>query len=162
MLVVPNQPLASGTAFLIGLPDALPSLPFSQGPGFGGGVGEGTGTGIGSGSGPGLGRGSGGGFGGGAYRPGSAGVVPPVLLKEVKPRYTAEALHRRIEGSVVLEVVVGRDGIPLAVRVTGSLDPDGLDNEAALAVRDWRFTPGRVGATPVDVLVTIEFDFHIR
>ena len=59
------MPLASGTAFQIGLPDGPPSLAFSQGPGFGGGVGNGIGTGIGSGTGPGWGSGSGGGFGGG-------------------------------------------------------------------------------------------------
>ena len=160
-VVLDAKPLASGTTSLIGLPDAPSSLPFSQGPGFGGGVGEGTGTGIGSGTGPGVGPGSGGGFGGGAYRLGS-GVTPPTLLREVKPKYTAEAMRRRIQGTVALEVVVGRDGIPLAVRVTRSLDPGGLDQEAIAAAREWRFTPGRIGDTPVDVLVTILLDFNVR
>ena len=159
-VVLDAKPLASGTALWTGLPDVSSSLPFSQGPGFGGGVGEGTGTGIGSGTGPGLGPGSGGGFGGGAYRLGP-GVVAPTLLKQVRPTYTAEALRLKIQGTVVLEVVVGRDGIPLAIRVTRSLDPGGLDQEAITAVRGWRFTPGRVGDTPVDVLVTILLDFRI-
>ena len=82
-------------------------------------------------------------------------------LKKVRPKYTAEALRQEIQGSVMLEVVVGRDGTPLAVRVTRSLDPGGLDEEAITAVREWRFTPGRVGETPVDVLVTIVLDFRI-
>jgi len=154
------EPLTSGTTSLMGLPDALSSLPSSRGSGFGEGVGEGTGTGIGLGTGPGPGPGSGGGFGGGAYRLGR-GVVPPTLLKEVRPKYTAEALRQGIQGSVMLEVVVGRDGTPLAVRVTRSLDPGGLDEEAITAAREWRFTPGRVGETPVDVLVTIVLDFRI-
>ena len=160
-LVLDAKPLASGTTLLAGLPDASPSLSFSQGPGFGGGVGEGTGTGVGSGTGPGVGPGSGGGFGGGAYRLGS-GVTPPTLLLEVKPKYTAEAMRRRIQGTVVLEAVVSRDGIPIAVRVTRSLDPGGLDQEAMVAAREWRFTPGRIGETPVDVLVTIVLDFNVR
>jgi protein TonB len=160
-MVLDAKPLASGTTSLIGLPDAPSSLPFSQGPGFGGGVGEGTGTGIGSGTGPGVGPGSGGGFGGGAYRLGS-GVTPPTLLKQVKPRYTAEGLRLRIQGTVALEVVVSRDGIPIAIRITRSLDPGGLDEEAIVAVREWRFTPGRIGDTPVDVLVTILLDFNVR
>jgi outer membrane biosynthesis protein TonB len=46
-------------------------------------------------------------------------------------------------------------------RVTRSLDP-GLDSEAIAAARDWRFAPGRVGNTPVDVLVTILLDFNTR
>jgi TonB family protein len=62
----------------------------------------------------------------------------------------------------MLEVVVGRDGIPLAIRITRSLDPGGLDEEAVAAVREWRFTPGHVGDIPVDVLVTIQLDFHVQ
>jgi protein TonB len=116
-VVLDARPLASGTNVLFGLPDAPSSLPFSQGPGSGGGVGDGSGTGIGSGTGPGVGSGSGGGFGGGAYRLGS-GVVPPALLKQVSPKYTADALKRGIQGTVGLEVVVGRDGVPIAIRVT--------------------------------------------
>lgn len=159
-VVLDAKPLASGTTLMTGLPEALSSLPFSQGSGAGGGVGRGGGTGVGSGEGPGMGPGSGGGFGGGAYRLGS-GVIPPRLLTEVKPKYTADALTRKIQGTVALEVVVGRDGIPLAIRVTGSLDPGGLDEAAVTAVREWRFAPGRVGDTPVDVLVTILLDFRI-
>ncbi len=160
-VLIDATPLASGTEFLTGLPSAPADLPISQGPGSGGGVGEGVGTGIGSGLGPGVGPGSGRGFGGGAYRLGS-GVVPPTLLKEVRPRYTTGALQRRIQGTVMLEVVISRDGIPAAIRVTRSLDPAGLDEEAIAAVREWRFTPGRLADSPVDVLVTILLEFTIR
>ena len=161
-LLLDVVPVASGTAFLVGLPEALRSSDLSQGDiGLGGGVGEGTGTGSGSGAGAGLGAGSIRGFGGGAYRLGS-GVVPPTLLKQVRPTYTTEALRLRIQGTVMLEVVVGRDGIPLALRITRSLDPGGLDEEAIAAVREWRFTPGRVADVPVDVLVTIQLDFRVQ
>jgi protein TonB len=160
-VVLDAKPLASGTTLLVGLPDAGASFPFSQGPGLGEGVGEGTGSGIGAGIGAGVGPGSGGGFGGGAYRPGN-GVVPPTLLRDVKPKYTPEAMQQRIQGTVALEVVVSREGIPLAIRVTRSLDPGGLDQEAIAAAREWRFAPGRIGDTPVDVLVAIVLDFSIR
>jgi TonB family protein len=159
-LVLDAKPLASGTSFVIGAPDAPAWLPFSQGPGSGGGVGEGSGTGIGPGTGPGIGAGSGGGFGGGVYRPGG-GVVPPVLLKEVKPVYTPEALRLRIQGSVLLEAIVRTDGIPVGIRVTRPLY-QGLDEAAVAAAREWRFVPGRIGGTPVDVLVTIQMDFRVH
>ena len=159
-LVLAAKPLASGTAFVIGAPDAPAWLPFSQGPGSGGGVGEGAGTGIGSGSGPGVGPGSGGGIGGGVYRPGG-GVVGPALLKEVKPVYTADALRLRIQGSVLLQAIVGTDGVPVGIRVTRPLHP-GLDEAAVAAAREWRFVPGRIGGTPVDVLVTIQMDFRVH
>jgi len=154
------KPLMGGTALMTGLPDASPSPLSSRGPGSGSGVGSGTGSGIGSGIGPGIGPGSGGGFGGGAYRLGS-GVVPPTLLKQVTPRYTADAMRQRIQGMVALEVVVSREGMPTAIRVMRSLDP-GLDGEAIAAARQWRFAPGRVGDTPVDVVVTILLDFNVR
>ena len=159
-IVLDAAPLASGITVMPGLPDAASSLPFSQGPGIGGGAGDGVGSGIGSGTGPGIGPGSGGGFGGEAYRVGN-GVVPPTLLREVKPKYTPEALRERIQGTVILDVVVGRDGIPVAVQVTRSLDR-GLDDEAMQAVRQWRFTPGRIGDRPVDVIVTVLLAFNIR
>jgi TonB family protein len=159
-VVLDAKPLASGTALVIGAPDAAPWLPFSQGPGWGGGVGEGTGSGIGAGTGPGMGAGSGGGFGGGVYRPGGA-VVPPVLVKEVKPVYTPEALRQRIQGSVLLEAIVGTDGIPVGIRVTRPLER-GLDEAAVAAAGKWRFAPGRVGDSPVDVLITIQMDFRVH
>jgi len=160
-IVLDALPLASGTFNQIGLPVGGVSYGTSTGPGSGGGVGTGTGTGLGSGRGPGLGPGSGGGFGGGAYRPGGA-VTAPRLLSQVKPHYTNDALERRIEGSVWLEVIVTREGRPGEVRVLRSLDRGGLDEEAIGAVRLWRFEPGRLAGTAVDVMVTIVMDFSIR
>ena len=160
LVLVDAKPLSSGAAMLMGLPEASESR-LSQGSGTGGGVGDGSGSGIGSGIGSGVGPGFGGGVGGGPYRVGS-GVSSPSLIRQVKPSYTAEALRRRLEGTVVLEAVVTRDGIPVAIRVMRSLDPGGLDDEAIVAARQWRFAPGRIGSTPVDVLVTILIDFNVR
>ena len=68
---------------------------------------------------------------------------------------------RKIQGTVVLDVVVDREGTPIRIRVTRSLD-SGLDAEAMAAVREWRFKPGRVGDMPVDVLVSVWLDFRIN
>ena len=100
-------------------------------------------------------------LGGGVYRAGGS-VSAPRLIKEVKPKYRSEALLKRIQGMVVLEVVVTADGCASQIRIVRSLDPGGLDEEAVAAVAQWRFEPGRLGATPVDVLVTIEVDFSVR
>ncbi len=161
MIVLNAMPLAAGTAYRIGMPEAPSSLPFSQGPGSGGGVGEGEGSGIGRGRGPGLGPGYGGGFGDGPFLPGN-GVSAPTLRSQVRPNYTGDAMQRKIQGTVVLEIIVDRDGVPSAIRVQRSLDAGGLDEEAVRAVRQWRFNPGRMGNTPVDVLVRIVLDFRIH
>jgi protein TonB len=94
------------------------------------------------------------------YRPGGA-VSAPRLIKEVKPGYTKDALRQMMQGTVVLEVVVMKDGCPSQIRVVKSLDR-GLDEEAMAAVAQWRFEPGRLAGAPVDVLVTIMLDFSIR
>jgi TonB family protein len=161
LLLLDARPLAAGHADQIGLPIGGVSYGTSTGPGSGGGVGTGVGTGIGSGSGPGIGAGSGGGVGGGVYRPGGS-VTAPRLLSQIKPRYTPEALRDKIQGSVWLELVVTREGGVDHVRIVRSLDSGGLDQEAVTAVHGWRFEPGRLGATPVDVLVTVELAFTIR
>ena len=160
-IVLDAKPLASGLFDQIGLPTGGVPSGTSTGPGSGGGVGTGVGTGIGSGRGPGLGPGSGGGTGGGVYHAGGS-VSAPRLIKEVRPRYTAEALRNKIEGTVVLEAVVNGDGCASQIRVVRSLDRGGLDEEAIAAVAQWRFEPGRRAGTPVDVLVTIMLDFTIR
>jgi TonB family protein len=160
-LLLDAKPLASGSADVIGLPDAGVPFGTSTGPGTGGGVGEGSGTGIGPGEGPGIGPGSGGGTGGGAYRPGG-GVTAPRVITAVKPTYSTDALARHIQGTVALELVVRADGLPSNIRVVRSLDPRGLDEQAIIAARQWRFEPGRLNGQPVDVLVTLLIDFWIR
>ena len=160
-ILLDAKPMASGIFDQIGLPTGTTFSGTSTGPGAGGGVGTGIGTGVGSGRGPGLGPGTGGGTGGGVYRPGGP-VSGPRLIKEVKPRYTTEALSNMIQGTVVLEVIVTADGCPSQIRVVRSLDRGGLDEEAVSAVAQWRFDPGRLAGAPVDVLVTIMVDFAIR
>jgi len=87
-------------------------------------------------------------------------VTPPTLLREVRPAYTTEALFARTQGSVYLELIVRRDGTPRDIR---SLDARvGLDQQAILAVEQWRFTPGRLNGVPVDVLVTVVMDFRLQ
>ena len=155
------KPLASGIIEQVGALEGGIGFGTSQGPGSGGGVGEGVGTGIGPGRGPGIGPGSGGGTGGGVYWPGG-GVTPPTLVSQVRPSYTSDALRQRIQGTVLIELIVRRDGQPTDIRVVRSLDPGGLDLEAVEAVRQWRFNPGRFAGAPVNVLVTIVLEFSIR
>ena len=132
----------------------------SRGPGAGGGVGTGTGTGLGKGDGSGIGEGSGGGMGGGPYRPGS-GIMPPRLLREVKAGYTEEARLRNLEGEVVLEIVVRRDGSVSDVKLVSGL-PSGLNDRAIAAVRQWRFAPATRLGQPVDVIVEVAVEFKLR
>lgn len=91
------------------------------------------------------------------------GVTLPKPTHSEKPQYTAEAMRRRIQGSVLLEMVVLPDGTVGSVKVVRSLDPTyGLDDEAIRAARQWRFEPGLKDGKPVAVLVTLELTFWLR
>ncbi len=154
-LTIPAQQMAAATAVspgAIGPPSTTPSES----------LGSGTGTGAGPGTGSGLGPGTGGGTGGGAYKPGN-GVSLPVVIREIKPQYTADAMRAKVQGTVLLECVVLPDGTVGPVEVVRSLDSSfGLDQEAVKAAKQWRFRPGTRFGEPVPVLVTIELTFTLR
>lgn len=155
-ITIPAQQMAAATTTAPGVLDPGASSV--------GGAGSGPGTGAGQGQGSGLGVGTGGGTGGGAYRPGS-GVSLPRVLREVKPRYTAEAMRAKVQGTVLLECIVQPDGTVGPVRIVRSLDSTfGLDEEAIKAAKDWRFSPGIHAQTgqPVPVIITIELTFTLR
>jgi TonB family protein len=96
----------------------------------------------------------------GVYKPGD-GVSAPVVAKQVKPQYTAEAMRAKIEGSVGLECVVETDGRVGEVWVAKALD-EGLDQEAIKAVRQWRFEPGKKDGKAVRVQITLEMTFTLK
>ena len=98
----------------------------------------------------------------GVLRP-ADGVSLPQLLREVKPRYTGEAMRAQIEGAVLLGVVVNTDGTVGDVFVVRSLDrAHGLDEQAVEAARRWQFMPGLRNGEPVPVLITMSMTFTLR
>jgi len=115
-------------------------------------------------SGPGAGPGRLGGYGGDAPGAGN-GVTSPRLIREVKPNYTVEAMRAKLQGAVEMEAVVLPDGSvdPVSIRVTHSLDSMfGLDEQAILAVKQWRFRPGTLKGQAVAVRVNVELTFTLR
>jgi protein TonB len=98
----------------------------------------------------------------GVVPPGN-GVIAPRLVKDEKPKYTADALRAKISGTVWLEVVILADGKVGDVRVTQSLDRKfGLDDQAVAAVKLWEFKPGTKDGVAVPVVVKIEMTFTTK
>lgn len=94
------------------------------------------------------------------YRIGN-GVRAPKLLSKVEPKYSEEARAAKINGPVVLSVVIDTNGRPVEIRVKKSLEPT-LDRNAADAVRQWTFAPGMKKGKPVRVQATIEVNFRLK
>jgi TonB family protein len=96
----------------------------------------------------------------GVYRVGG-GVSAPQLLERHEPSYTEEARAARVQGTVLLNVVVMPDGTTGQIKVLRSLDV-GLDQRAVEAVSTWKFKPGIKAGSPVPVQATIEVSFHLQ
>lgn len=87
-------------------------------------------------------------------------TTAPFPIYRREPEYTERARAARIEGTVVLEVIIQPDGKVEVLRVVRSLDPD-LDAKAIECARTWRFRPGTKDGKPVAVTATIEVNFRL-
>ncbi|MGD0309054.1 MAG: TonB family protein [Acidobacteriota bacterium] len=88
-------------------------------------------------------------------------VSGPVPIQSPLPAYTQEAGKKHIEGSVLLEVVIGKDGVARNVKVLRGLGY-GLDESAVDAVtKHWVFKPGMINGQPVSVSANIEVSFRL-
>ncbi len=88
-------------------------------------------------------------------------ATQPVLVQQVKPEYTAEALKAGIQGSVKLRIGINEQGQVEEAEVVGPLDP-GLDQKAIEAVKKWKFQPAMLKGKPVAMRSRVELEFHIE
>jgi len=158
VVVPPQIQLPTSTIARLGDPLGQIGMP-SSGPGFGGGIGSGSGGGVGSGKGPGVGPGEGGGIGGGVFRVGG-GVSAPQIVFKVDPEYSEQARKAKYQGTVVLNLVVQKDGSVRDVKILQPLGL-GLDEKAVEAVMQWRFKPGMRQGQAVDVSAIVEVTFRL-
>ncbi|MGE4505139.1 MAG: energy transducer TonB [Desulfovibrionaceae bacterium] len=85
----------------------------------------------------------------------------PRPVASVPPKYPYNARRERIEGRVVVRMLVTASGEPASLSVA-SAEPEGVFEEAALeAARRWRFRPGRYSGQDVDTWVLLPFDFKL-
>ncbi len=84
-------------------------------------------------------------------------VAEANLIHDVAPQYPPEAGRARIEGTVVLMAVIGKDGSVKDVRVESGLPI--LAQAAIDAVKQWRYKPYVIDGEPVEIdsRVTINF-----
>jgi protein TonB len=80
----------------------------------------------------------------------------PGLVKKVEPIYPPIARSARLEGSVVVDAVILKDGTVSEVKVLNSSNRM-FDQACIDAVRQWRFTPGSQ-----DVVLTVTVNFTLR
>jgi protein TonB len=137
----------------------MPNIGMPNSPLIGTSMGNGSGSGLGSGNGSGLGPGSGGNYGGGLRKIGG-GVSSPVVIYQVDPEFSEEARKAKFMGVVLVNLIVGADGLPKNVHILRGVGM-GLDDKAVEAVKQYRFKPAMEGGKPVAVELNVEVNFQI-
>jgi TonB family protein len=89
-----------------------------------------------------------------------AGAInAPRAISTPDPHYTKEAETHHIEGTSVLSMVVNTNGTASNIAVMRPLGM-GLDEQAVLAISQWRFQPGTKDGQPVRVQINVEVTFR--
>jgi TonB family protein len=80
--------------------------------------------------------------------PDDPAVMLPKVVARKPPELDEESRRHRIQGTVVLYVVISEKGLASRVRVFRSLSPS-LDEQVVKAVRQWGFAPAKKNGVPV-------------
>ncbi|MFI5116232.1 MAG: TonB family protein [Terriglobales bacterium] len=87
----------------------------------------------------------------------SSGVAQGLLVHQVTPRYPAQARQARVQGTVVLQALIGKDG---SVRNLHALSgPPMLTQAAVDAVKQWKYKPYYLDGQPVEAETQINVKF---
>lgn len=81
------------------------------------------------------------------------------LLSSPAPSYPQQASASLVQGEVVIQAVVGRDGSVLETRLVSG--PPLLREAALDAVQRWRYRPYLVEGRPTEIATTAIVDFRL-
>jgi len=89
----------------------------------------------------------------------SVSSTADMVSRSIQPDYPMLARQMRVQGSVIMQALIGRDGLIQDLRVLSG--PPILANAAEEAVRQWHFKPHYVGSLPVETRANITVNFTI-
>ncbi len=88
------------------------------------------------------------------------GIEPPILIHKLDPHYTRTALDAKVQGTVLLELVIDEHGLPRNIVPLSPLG-FGLDQAAQDCVSQWRFKPAMKEGKPVKVRAQAQVNFRV-
>jgi protein TonB len=88
------------------------------------------------------------------------GVTAPKPVYTPEPEYSERARKKKINGSVVVAMIVTPEGRVREVKIAKSLD-EGLNKQALAAVRTWKFEPATKDGKPVAVHLNVDVSFRV-
>ena len=88
-------------------------------------------------------------------------VMAAALITKVTPVYPPDMKAQGLEGTVVLQTVISKEGVPLSLN-SQSPDVNRAFVDAAIdAVKQWRYKPTLLNGEPVEVITTITVNFTL-
>ncbi len=88
-------------------------------------------------------------------------VVPPALRTKVQPVYAEIARKARVQGTVIVEAIIDKQGNVTDARILRGL-PMGLSDAAVAAIQKWKYTPATLNGRPVSVYLTVTVTFTLQ
>jgi TonB family protein len=87
-------------------------------------------------------------------------VTPPKCIYQPDAQYTDYARKKKINGTVLVSLIVTPEGTARDVKVTKSLEKS-LDKQAVATVSTWKFQPATRDGKPVAVRLNAEVTFRV-
>jgi len=84
----------------------------------------------------------------------------PEAIERVPPEYPEVARQANVAGTVIVQALIGRDGLVKETKVVQSI-PE-LDEAAESAVAQWTFKPAKAKGEPVAVWVAVPVRFSLN
>jgi len=83
------------------------------------------------------------------------------LIKKALPAYPAECKAAGIQGSVMFEAVISREGDILNLKQINQIVDRRLVDAASEAVKQWKYQPTLLNGNPVEVITMIDVNFTL-
>ena len=88
-------------------------------------------------------------------------VKAPEKILSPQPQYTEIARKARVQGVVIVQAIIDKEGNVTNVKVLKGLSM-GLDDEAVKAIKKWKFQPATLNGKPVDVYYNLTVNFRLQ